>query len=154
MIMKHLTLTRRIALTLLVLLTTTTMWAQISLTQDGDGNYLINNATDWNTLAQYVVDGNECEGMTFLMTANIGTTADPITRPIGQQTSKNKTDRKRFKGTFDGGNHTLTIALNTSSSYWSFNKGYCSPFAYTWNATIKNLHVIFNCFAELSSVFT
>ena len=145
--MKHLTLTRKIALTLLVLLTTTTLAvAQGQLPASGtgaqDNPYLIQTKADWDNLAEYVAAGNDCNGLYFQMTANIGTTADPITRPIGQQTSKNKTDRKRFKGTFDGGNHTLTIALNTSSSYWSFNKGYCSPFAYTWDATIKNLHVV------------
>ena len=131
----------RTAMLLVLAMLTTNMWAQINLTQDANGNYLINNEADWNTLADYVKAGNTCQGMTFLMTDNIGTAANPITRPVGEQIGSTHADRKRFAGTFDGGGNTLTIALNTTDQYWSINPGYCAPFAYTVNATFKNLHV-------------
>ena len=121
----------RTAMLLVLAMLTTNMWAQINLTQDANGNYLINNEADWNTLADYVKAGNTCQGMTFLMTDNIGTAANPITRPVGEQIGSTHADRKRFAGTFDGGGNTLTIALNTTDQYWSINPGYCAPFAYT-----------------------
>lgn len=144
--MKHLTLTRKIALTLLALLTTTTLAvAQGQLPASGtgaqDNPYLIQTKADWDNLAEYVAAGNDCNGLYFQMTANIGTAANPITRPMGQQIGNGSSTRKRFKGTFDGGNYTLTIALNTADTYWNKNKNYCAPFAYTWDATIRNLHV-------------
>ena len=112
------------------------------LIQDEEGNYLIDDVDDWNTLADYVAAGNDCEGMTFLMTENVGSADAPVTKPLGRQVGDDKEeDRMRFAGTFDGGDYTLTIALNTEDEWWTVNKGYCSPFAYVKNATIKNLHV-------------
>ncbi len=120
--------------------------------RDNDGNYLIQNADDWNTLAGLVEEGIDFTEEHFLMTADIGSAEAPITRPIGRQIGPNKKDdRKRFAGTFDGGNHTLYIALDTdpedqnATNWFKFEgqayKGYCSPFAYVKNTTIKNLHV-------------
>ena len=120
--------------------------------RDDDGNYLIQNADDWNTLAGLVEEGIDFTEEKFLMTADIGSAEAPITRPIGRQIGPNKKDdRKRFAGTFDGGNHTLYIALDTdpedqnATNWFKFEgqayKGYCSPFAYVKNTTIKNLHV-------------
>lgn len=134
-------------------------WAQsesveLSL-QTNDGNYLIQSVADWNNLAEYVADGNDCEGMTFLMTANIGSETAPVTMPIGRQIGPANNDaekeqmRKRFAGTFDGGGNTLTIELSAKdleeiedpADPFYYNNGYCSPFAYVKNATIQNLHV-------------
>ena len=119
-------------------------WADSEfLIQDEDGNYLIDDVYDWNTLADYVAAGNDCAGMTFLMTGNIGSADAPVTKPLGRQIGQNKeNDRRRFAGTFDGGGLTLTIALNTADEWWTVSNGYCSPFAYVKNATIKNLHVV------------
>ena len=103
-----------------------------ALTQNDAGEYLIASIDDWNALADYVAAGNDCEGLTFKMTDNIGTTEAPVTTMMG----KNKSNR--FAGTFDGDNKTLTVALNSSSN--PENK-YCAPFAFTQCATIKNLHV-------------
>ena len=140
---------RRLALTLLAIFTTTMMWAQVPLSGGGtaDDPYQIQNAQDWNGLADYVAAGNTCQGLYFLMTANIGTTADPITKAIGKQaTGSDNAGRNRFDGVFDGGNHTLTINFNTTTDeWWTNNHNYCAPFAYlnniASNATIKNLHV-------------
>lgn len=98
---------------------------------------LITSENDWNTLAEYVADGNDCEGMTFKLTDNIS-----ISRPLGQQMGSGKDTRKRFAGTFDGNNKVLNITMNTADdAYWHYEKGYCSPFAYTQNVSIKDLHV-------------
>jgi len=139
---------RRLAMTLLALFTTTLAWAQTQVqlgayTYDVDdqGARLIQTAADWNALADYVEAGNNCSGLSFKMTANIGTTDAPITKPLGRQVSSNKNDRKRFAGNFNGNGYMLTINLNTTDSWWQYNQGYCAPFAYTQNATITNLHV-------------
>lgn len=109
---------------------------------DADGNYLIQSVDDWNGLAAAVADGYDCDGLSFLMTADIGTADNPVTRPLGQQVGSNKsTDRRRFAGTFDGGGHTLTVCLNSADQWFSFNKGYVSPFAYVRDTAIRNLHV-------------
>ncbi len=134
----------RVAMTLLfATFTSAGAWAGSAfLSQDEEGNYLIDDVDDWNTLADYVAAGNDCEGMTFLMTGNVGSADAPVTIPLGRQIGQNKeNDRQRFAGTFDGGGHTLAIALNTEDEWWTVSKGYCSPFAYVKNATIKNLHV-------------
>ena len=99
-------------MTFLVFFTTTMAWAQLPSSGSGTATdpYLIQNATDWNNLADHVAEGNNCAGMYFLMTDNIGTTADPITKAIGKQaTGSDNAGRKRFDGIFDGDNHTLTI---------------------------------------------
>ena len=142
----HFTIAKAAVTLLFAVLTTTAAWAQGQRPFSGTGTeadpYQIATAEDWNTLADYVAAGNTCLGLFFKMTNNIGTTENPITKPIGMQVGKNKSDRMRFSGTFDGDNHTLTIALNTAdNAFWAYNQGYCAPFAYTLNATFKYLHV-------------
>ena len=140
-------------MTLFVVFTSFNAWAddEAKLPDNGSGTeadpYLIATSADWNNLAEYVAADNNCKGLFFKMTANIGTTEEPITKPLGKQVGTNKkTDRRRFAGSFDGADsngkpYTLTIALNTDNDWFYYNKGYCSPFAYTEGATIKNLHV-------------
>lgn len=108
---------------------------------DIDGNYLIQDIADWDALAGYVEKGNNCSDKSFKMIDNIGTEEEPVMKPLGRQTTSSKADRQRFAGTFDGGNFTLTIAMNSTSSWFKFNRGYVAPFAYTQGATIKDLHV-------------
>ena len=103
-----------------------------ALTQNDAGEYLIATIDDWNALAAYVAAGNDCAGLTFKMTDDIGTNDAPVTTMMG------KDKDNRFAGTFDGGDNTLTVALNSSSN--PENK-YCAPFAFTQCATIMNLHV-------------
>ncbi len=101
-------------------------------------SYMIQSVDDWNALADYVAAGNTCEGLTFRMTDHIGSASQPVTKMIGCQAKKDdKTSRKRFAGSFDGGGKTLTVELTSAST----NKGYCAPFAYVKAVTIKNLHV-------------
>ena len=108
---------------------------------DIDGNYLVQDIADWDALADYVENGNDCSDKRFRMIDNIGTAENPVMKPLGRQTSSSQTDMKRFAGTFDGGNFTLTIALNSTSNWFKYNRGYVAPFAYTQGATIKDLHV-------------
>ena len=85
--------------------------------------YLITNATDWNTLSTNVSGGTEYSGTYFKMTANIS-----VTTVIG-------TSDKPFRGSFDGGGHTLTVSYTASAAG-------TAPFSRTASTTlIKNLHV-------------
>ena len=82
---------------------------------------------DWNNFCLALRTGYDYQGQTVTMTANV----DNITTQAGSSTSP-------FRGTFDGGNHTLTLAFGTSESY-SDQK--CAPFYRLDNATIKNLAI-------------
>ena len=142
--LRELKLSRTVMLLLVMLLTTATAGAQDTEVINGytfykndKGSLLINSVDDWNNLAAAVAAGNECTGKNFVLTTDIS-----ITRPIGQQTTSNRSDRKRFAGTFDGGEKTLTVNLNTADEWFTYNKGYAAPFAYVKNTTIKNLHVV------------
>lgn len=78
--------------------------------------YLIASTADWNTLA---TSTDEYSDTFFKLTADITVT-----------TMRTKT----FKGTFDGGGHTLTFNYTATGDN-------AAPFAYITGATIKNLRV-------------
>ncbi|MBP1567050.1 MAG: hypothetical protein J6U36_00220 [Oscillospiraceae bacterium] len=104
-------------------------------TVDAEGNYLIQSEADWNALSDAVCANELCQGLTFKQTADLS-----VTRPIGKADSK--TAKKFFCGTYDGGNHTLTVSLNSSDAAFKNNEGkYCCPFPYVSGVTIKNLRV-------------
>ena len=132
---------RTAAMLLLATLFANTAWAEdadlqllddYSLAAYAENSYEIASIDDWNALAAYVAAGNDCAGLTFKMTDNIGTADAPVTTMMGKDKSN------RFAGTFDGNSKTLTVALNSSSN--TQNK-FCAPFAFTQCATIMNLHV-------------
>ncbi len=103
-------------------------------TVDADGNYLIQSEADWNALADAVIANELCQGLTFKQTADLS-----VTRPIGGYRNGQK---KFFCGTYDGGNHTLTVSLNSSDADFKNNQGkYCCPFPYVSGVTIRNLRV-------------
>ena len=139
----------RTAIMIILAVPALNIWAQTSLNLSGSGTkddpYKIQSADDWNNLADYVAEdkNNSCDGLYFQMTDNIGTTENPITKPLGKQVGDNKlTDRNRFAGIFDGNNKTLTVNItNVNNPWFEYNKNYCAPFAYVENVTIKNLHV-------------
>jgi len=84
--------------------------------------YQIANEYDWNKLVYMVRNGNTFSGEYFQLTDDIA-----ISTMVG-------TDMNHaFNGTFDGAGHTITATLNSSAAN-------CAPFAYTYGATIKNLH--------------
>lgn len=103
-------------------------------TVDSDGNYLIQSEADWNALSDAVRANELCQGLTFKQTADLS-----VNRPIGGWKDNQK---KFFCGTYDGGNHTLTVTLKSSDSYFRDGESnYCCPFPYVSGVTIKNLRV-------------
>ncbi|MBR4561887.1 MAG: T9SS type A sorting domain-containing protein [Bacteroidales bacterium] len=96
-----------------------------------NGAVYISNEADWNTFCSNVTNGtNNYAGKTVLMTADIGSANDPVTTICGAYTDDN--NYKAFKGTFDGGGHTLYVNLTNMPKF-------SAPFKIVENATIKNL---------------
>ncbi|MBQ3806223.1 MAG: hypothetical protein II844_10545 [Prevotella sp.] len=119
---------RRAAMLLLVtMLTSAGAWATITGGGTASDPYVINNNDDWNTFSN---ENNAAiywtSGVYVKLATDIGTST-AVTTMVG--TSSNK-----FKGTFDGGAHTLTISYDV-------NEDYVAPFRYVDGATIKDLHV-------------
>ncbi len=102
---------------------------------DGSGDeatpYQIGSEQDWKDFVE-MVNAERADGKFFQMTGDVTLTAN----------SGNNTNiraflvgySKPFKGTFDGGNHKLT--LDFSSNYFN-----AAPFYSVDGATIKNLHL-------------
>lgn len=84
-----------------------------------DNPWLIDSAERWNTLAE--TEGLDTTGKTFRLTEDIS-----VTTMLGSGTT-------RFKGTFDGTGHTLTVNLDSENA--------AAPFAGINGATIRNLRV-------------
>lgn len=112
-----------------------------TLNADGEGRFEITSVADWNALADYVASGKNCKGKSFIMTADLGSASEPVTKTIGRQTGPKKETRMRFAGTFDGGDNTICVALRSDDTLFSYNPNYVAPFAYTKDVTIKNLRV-------------
>ena len=85
--------------------------------------YLISSAADWTWFASAVSDGMTYEDQTLKLTANI----NGITTMAG-------TSDHRFKGTFMGDGHTLTVNYTATGEN-------CAPFLYIEGATINTLKV-------------
>ncbi len=121
---------RKFMFTLLAILMTTLSWAQ-QLSGEGteDNPYLINNADDWKTFTNNV---NKSVNNTayYLLKADLylGTEVEPITTVVGHQRNR------QFKGTFDGGFHTIHLIMNRTNDF-------AGLFGTTDNATIKNITV-------------
>ena len=95
----------------------------------GDNAYHIATAEGWDAFCNSLeVDSNNgFYRQTVKLNADIGSAEAPITRMAGN-------DSYLFKGTFDGGNHTMTVAISVSS-------GSAAPFYSIDGATIKYLKV-------------
>lgn len=119
---------RRLVLTLLALSLTAPTWAQLSGNGTEQDPYLIQNEADWATFTynNNIGIGTKCF---YKLTADItlGTEEEPLTTIIG-------TDKKNFRGTFDGDFHTIHIYMDRTEKY-------AAPFGVTDGATIKNLKV-------------
>ena len=77
-------------------------------TDDGQGNYTVDNEKGLKNIAKLVNDGNT--GIDITLTGNITLTGDWT--PIGTSISN------AYKGTFDGGGHTITgLTVTTSDQY-------------------------------------
>ena len=103
-------------------------------TVDAEGNYLIQSEADWYALSDAVRANELCQGLTFKQTADLS-----VNRPIGGWKDNQK---KFFCGTYDGGNHTLTVTLKwNDADFRNHDSNYCCPFPYVSGVTIKNLRV-------------
>ena len=95
----------------------------------GDGTisnpFLIADEEDWDELATAVSNDHDFSGFYFSMTNDIGTTENPVITMVGS-------NQKKFRGTFDGQGHTLTVNITSSAQN-------TAPFHYIKGATIKNL---------------
>ena len=107
---------------LLFLFAVSTAWAAIGGSGTLSDPYTINSTSDWNTFASNVGDG------TTYLDKHIKLTTD-ITVSTMVGTSSNK-----FRGTFYGAGHTLTINYDVTENV-------CAPFRYIDGATIKFLKV-------------
>ena len=85
--------------------------------------YIINSEATWNYLAETVNTGNTYSGKYFQLTEDIS-----VTMMVGNS------DSNSFRGTFDGGGHTLNITYSNDNDY-------TAPFRYIQGATFKNLKV-------------
>ena len=86
----------------------------------------ISSTEDWETFASNVNSGNNMYvGQTVVLTADI-----TMTTGVGSS------DYKSFRGTFEGGGHTLTLNLTHSGG----GDAFIAPFRYIYGATIKHLH--------------
>ncbi len=92
---------------------------------EGTGNspWLIRSEREWKILCDSILFGGETSGKYFRMTADVG----PVTEMAGGAGHP-------FEGTFDGGGHTLTAAIE-STDVWA------APFGFVNGATISNLTV-------------
>lgn len=119
---------RRLALTLLALLSASTALAQLAGTGTENDPFLIANADDWAKFTEDVNGGINTRAY-YQLTSDIvlGTSEKPITTVVG-------TDEKHFRGYFDGNFHTIHINMVRDENY-------AAPFGVTNGAIIRNLKV-------------
>jgi len=86
----------------------------------------INNATDWETFVSNVAMDEQYAGKIVKLAADISIVSNDI---VGTSTDK------PFKGTFDGGGHTINCTITNTSGVGT------APFMNINNATIMNLKV-------------
>ena len=102
-----------------------------TLNTDSSGAYLINNVDDWTNFCDALYNNgtwNRFSGKTVKLCANI-----TVTRMAGSSYHD-------FMGTFDGQDHTLTIAYGSAES--PLTEEYAAPFRnLEGNVVIQNLHV-------------
>ena len=89
-----------------------------------ESDFVISSAADWDTLVEAVALGYTYEGRTVRLAADI-----TVTTMVGDVEKGIS-----FRGTFDGGGHTLTFNYET-------DKAYCAPFLSAEQATFENLKV-------------
>lgn len=96
-----------------------------------DNPYIINSAAKLNVLAKVVSAGWDTEGKYFSQTADLTLGADWI--------SVGSSESLPFKGTYDGGNCTVTLATALVSG--STSETYLGVFGVVDGGTVKNLTV-------------
>lgn len=116
------------AVLLFALLTSATTWAQIL---SGSGTaadpFLIQNDADWETFAS-MINGNDnslYSDKFYKLTADI-----TVSAIVGTNSNS-----YTFRGDFDGGGHTMTLAINSDGN------NYIAPFRRVNGANISFLHI-------------
>ena len=92
--------------------------------------YRISNASDWDVLAEWVLNGFDCSGKYVRLDADF-----TITTTVGER------ENHPFSGIFDGNGKTLTANINSTATGTGMNEQGVAPFHYIKGATIKNLTV-------------
>lgn len=100
-------------------------------TDDGQGNYTVTSAEGLKNIAKLVNDGNT--GIDITLTGNITLTGDWT--PIGTSISN------AYKGTFDGGGHTITGLTVTTSDQYAGLFGYIGSGGTVKNVTLKDVKI-------------
>ena len=101
-----------------------TLNKDLGYTEVSEGNYTVDNEKGLKNLAKLVNDGNT--GIDITLTGNITLTGDWT--PIGTSISN------AYKGTFDGGGHTITGLTVTTSDQYAGLFGYIGS-----GGTVKNV---------------
>ena len=109
---------------------------------DGSGTqnapYCIQNAADWQELADKVAAGESYSGKYFRLTADIDLGGVSVGGEL-----------QPFSGTFDGDGHTLTYNRGTSASGTpTYVDEYCAPFVLLEGATIRHLNVTGSIYSD------
>ena len=97
---------------------------------------LLNNFNEWNSFANSVNNGNTYQGLYLKMTADIGTSTEPITTMVG-------ISGHPFSGTIDGDGHTLTINISGTGAmapFGSINGGKIENLTVTGDVTSTGYH--------------
>ena len=100
-------------------------------TDDGQGNYTVTSAEGLKNIAKLVNDGNT--GIDITLTGNITLTGDWT--PIGTSISN------AYKGTFDGGNHTITGLTVTGSNEYAGLFGRIGSGGTVKNVVLKDVQI-------------
>lgn len=123
--MNKLSFIKRFTFAVLSLLITANLWGQATLSGSGteESPYLITSAADWNIFA------NEANAATYWKIGKyVRLDADiTVTTMVG-------TNSNKYRGTFDGNWHTLTLDISSSADY-------AAPFSYINGASIKKLKI-------------
>ncbi len=98
---------------------------------------IINDMDDWTSFANAVRGTDGTYTGYVKLTANIGTTSNPVTLPAGYN-STSDVNKFRFGGTFDGNGYTITVRL-WASALGSNNE--IGLFPQAAGATFKNLTI-------------
>ena len=107
---------------------------------EGKTTLYISNETQLRAFAQYVNEGNNCEGKIIKLSKDIQLNTNEEWVPIGRGSTATEA-AKPFKGTFDGQGHVIR-GLNFNRNNKTYNElSYVGLFGYALNATIKNIKI-------------
>ena len=107
---------------------------------EGKTTLYISNETQLRAFAQYVNEGNNCEGKIIKLSKDIQLNTNEEWVPIGRGATATEA-AKPFNGTFDGQGHIIR-GLNFNRNNKTYNElSYVGLFGYALNATIKNVTI-------------